>query len=293
MIDGSERILYLRVNGAWQPIACLTGNSISETVDTIGTTTRQNTGWSTFKPTKQSYTISFSANQDISVASRVTYNTLKSLKRGMNLIEWKLEAISSGLVDIGYGYIIDLEETADVGRPMTMSGTIRGYGHPTGYAVTSYYGGIGSGGDIIGVPNAPTEPDLTTTIEAPVLSLLSLANDSISMEWTVPSSTYPIKEFNIYRDDVLYTKVSFNGTGTTANFTDTVVAGTNYSYNVSAVDINNTEGPLSNRIINTSTVPDGGNNIFLYESFPDGGDIFAVKAHNLRLEDNDILSFEA
>ncbi len=58
-INGEIRILYIKQSGDFYPIGCLTSNSFSEDFETIGTTTRDNDGWATSRPTKQSYTISF------------------------------------------------------------------------------------------------------------------------------------------------------------------------------------------------------------------------------------------
>jgi len=92
---GEERILYIKLEGVYIPIGCLTDNSFSESSETIDTTTRDNAGWATNKPIMQSYSITFSGIQvnstiaggNFNVAS---YDRLKELKRYRQLLEWKI-----------------------------------------------------------------------------------------------------------------------------------------------------------------------------------------------------------
>lgn len=132
---GEERILYIKISGEYFPIGCLSENSFSESSETIDTTTRDNAGWITSRPTMQSYNISFSGIQvnstiaggDSNVAS---YDRLKELKRDRQLLDWKIQGTNFPIVDYGKAYITDISESAPVGELITFSGTLNGYGKP-------------------------------------------------------------------------------------------------------------------------------------------------------------------
>lgn len=275
MIQAKFRKLYLRLNGAWVPIGCLTANGFSESSDMFETTVRLNGGYRSYVPLMFGYTVSFDgiAKNSVGDPNVISLDRLRSLMRSKTVVSWKLETDDSSMLDFGSGYIVELSDTANVGDFVTFSGSIQGTGE---------------------IYNIEDDPNIIEGPGAPFLSFLNATEDYIRMDWTVPSSAFPITQFRVYRDNVLYTTVNYNGIGSTVEYSDLgVVAGASYSYNVSAVDSNGTEGPLSNRIINTSEIPDAGNNFLLYESYPDGGDIIAIKANILQLENNDLLAYEA
>lgn len=132
---GEERILYIKISGEFIPIGCLSDNSFSESSETIDTTTRDNAGWSTSRPTMQNYSISFNGIQvnstiaggDFNVAS---YDRLKELKRGRQLLDWKIQGVNFPVVDYGKAYITDISEAAPVNELITFSGTLSGFGQP-------------------------------------------------------------------------------------------------------------------------------------------------------------------
>jgi hypothetical protein len=132
---GEERILYIKILGEYVPIGCVSDNSFTEAVETIDTTTRDNNGWATAKPTMQNYSITFNGIQvnstiaggDLGVAS---YDRLKELKRGRQLLEWKLQGATYPIVDYGKCYITDISENAAVNELITFSGTLLGFGQP-------------------------------------------------------------------------------------------------------------------------------------------------------------------
>lgn len=275
MIKAKYRKLYLRLSGVWVPIGCLTSNGFSESTDIFETTVRLNGGYRSFIPLLISYSVNFDGivKNSIGDSTLISLDRLRTLMRSKTSVQWKLETDDSSMLDFGYGYITDLSDSARVGDYVTFSGTIQGTGE---------------------IYNVESDPQVIEGPGAPFLSFLNATETYIRMEWTVPSSSFPISYFNVYRDNVLYTTVSWNGLGSSVEYSDLgVVNGASYSYNVSAVDANGTEGPLSNRIINTTDIPDGGFNFILYESYPDGGDIIAIKANILQLEDNDLLAYEA
>lgn len=135
LVNGADRILYVKIGENYVPIGCLSSNSFAETSEMIPTTTRDNKGWATSRPVNQNYTISFDGLQlnstlvggNFNVAS---YDKLKTIKRGSILIEWKLQGTVYPVVDYGFGYITELSEAAVVNEFMSFTGTITGYGEP-------------------------------------------------------------------------------------------------------------------------------------------------------------------
>ena len=134
-VNGEDRILYVKINGAYLPIGCLTDNSFDESVEFLDTTTRDNGGWNTSRPLNQQYSISFNGVQvnstlaggNFNVAS---YDKLKQLKRNRQLIDWKIQGTVYPIVDYGKGYIGSISEANAVGEFMTFTGSITGYGQP-------------------------------------------------------------------------------------------------------------------------------------------------------------------
>lgn len=132
---GDDRILFVRINGIFMPIGCLTDNSMEESSDFLDTTTRDNAGWATSRPLNQKYSISFSG---IQVNSTVTggsfnvasYDKLKELKRGRTLLDWKIQGITFPIVDYGMCYISSISEANTVGELITFTGSLTGFGRP-------------------------------------------------------------------------------------------------------------------------------------------------------------------
>lgn len=132
---GEERILYIKINGDYIPIGCLSENSFSESSETIDTTTRDNAGWSTSKPTMQNFSITFSGIQVNSTIAGgsfnvASYDRLKELKRGRQLLEWKIQGVNFPIVDYGKAYLTEISESAAVNELITFSGTLTGFGQP-------------------------------------------------------------------------------------------------------------------------------------------------------------------
>ncbi len=129
---GEERILYIKDATVWHPVACLSSNPISENVDMLPTTTRENAGWETVLPTNQSYSIEFNGIQILTSASgddtKLSYDTLKAKKRDRDLIEWKIEDVGVIFSDTGFGYITAISEANEIGGLLSFNGTIQGYG---------------------------------------------------------------------------------------------------------------------------------------------------------------------
>lgn len=131
---GDDRILFIRINGSFVPIGCLTDNSMEESSDFLDTTTRDNSGWSTSRPLNQKYSISFSGMQvNSTVGSGITvasYDKLKELKRGRTLLDWKIQGTTFPIVDYGMCYISNISEANTVGELITFTGSLNGFGKP-------------------------------------------------------------------------------------------------------------------------------------------------------------------
>ena len=127
-LTGDSRVLELYVDAAWMPIGCLTDNSFSEEVETIGTTTRNSNSWKTSLVTKQSYTISFTGIET-DKSGVVVSKQLKELKKARALVTWRINGPLGG-ADTGTGYITSISESSPAGDLSTFNGEIVGYGTP-------------------------------------------------------------------------------------------------------------------------------------------------------------------
>ena len=132
-LNGTYKLLYIKVGTEFFPIGCLTDNSFSESVEMMQTTTRDNpNGWGSSIPTSQSYSISFSGILETSDlgSTVIRYRDLKDLKRARTKIEWQIMSSKGGDTDSGYGYITSLGDSAAIDEFITFTGEIEGYGEP-------------------------------------------------------------------------------------------------------------------------------------------------------------------
>jgi len=132
-INGTYKVLSIKVDKNYLPVGCLTDNSFEESVDMLDTTVRTNAnGWRSSRPITQNYSISFSGlvTADSLISGILTYNDLRNIKRGRQLIEWKISA-DVGADEYGSGYITNLSDTAPLDDFVSFSGGIVGVGEPT------------------------------------------------------------------------------------------------------------------------------------------------------------------
>lgn len=133
--NGNDRILYIKQLGYWLPIGCLTTNSLSESSQIIPTSTRDNNGWSTSRPSMQNYIIGFEGIQINTVVAGGTftvssYDKLKMLKRNKILLDWKIQGALFPTVDYGKCYITEISESSSIDELLSFSGSMTGYGIP-------------------------------------------------------------------------------------------------------------------------------------------------------------------
>ena len=133
-IDGAYRILYLKYNGVYLPVSCLTSESFSETREMLDTTTQDNSGmWKTQTPTKQGYNISFEGLVLRTIVlgqenSGITQTILKNMKRTGELIEWKMQSSTDIYVSSGKGHITSIGDSSTIDEFISFNAEIEGYG---------------------------------------------------------------------------------------------------------------------------------------------------------------------
>jgi len=130
-INGDIELLYFKIDGIYTPIGCLTSNSFNEEVDMLNTTTRQDAGWESSRPTMQRYSISFAGlvTDDINFGNVVSYASIRNLKRQRTLIDWKISR-GNGYDDYGQAYITNISDSAEVESFVSFEGSMVGYGEP-------------------------------------------------------------------------------------------------------------------------------------------------------------------
>ena len=136
MIDGTYRVLSIKLGGVFLPVGLLTSNSFSESSEMLDTTTRDNGGWRTSTPTVQGYNIDFEGliKQTLStfqINTVLTHNDIKTLKRNRTLIEWKIDSSVDVYVSTGFGYITSLGDASNIDEFVSFSANIEGYGQIT------------------------------------------------------------------------------------------------------------------------------------------------------------------
>lgn len=162
-IRGKESMFYIKKNDVFFPVGCLTSSPISEDVEMIDTTTRENEGWRTSLPTNQGYTIELSGlmvqDDDDSGNEILSYRELRAYKRSKVLIEWKRETLGGYYIDSGKAYITAISDSDEADGFITFSASLVGYGRPDLYNRRVYILGNGDKTQIY------THPDGKTVIQ--------------------------------------------------------------------------------------------------------------------------------
>ena len=133
---GNAEILYIwDGTDTYEPIACLTSNSISETVSEVTSVTKCNPQQTIRKAGTHSYEISFEGEFIKPETGKASWTELKAKLRALDNYTWKIETTyedDSTDVEYGEGFFSDLEKTSPTGDEfITFSGTIMGSGLPT------------------------------------------------------------------------------------------------------------------------------------------------------------------
>lgn len=133
IVQGDDRVLFIKSGSTFVPVACLTSNGMSESLEQLETTTRESGGWATFRPLGQQYSINFEGlnKDDFNQNLFFSYQRLKLIKRNRVKIEWQIKSLEDAtLIEQGFGYIIDISSSDPAGAESTFSGTLRGWGTP-------------------------------------------------------------------------------------------------------------------------------------------------------------------
>lgn len=226
MIDGTYRVLSIKLNGVFLPVGLLNSNSFSETSEMLDTTTRDNAGWKTSVPTNQSFSIDFDGliKKTISVfqiETVLTYNDIRNLKRNRTLIEWRVESNEDIYISTGFGHITSLGDSSNIDEFVSFNANIEGYGN-----ITETIKRIGDPiiifikSDNLGTSNdnqftIVTNPSLTydyviQTSDGQVIS-------SLTGDYTITFSTAGIHEIYITKD---FPSFYYNNTGDKEKITE-------------------------------------------------------------------------
>lgn len=127
LYKGEQHILYISIDGEFVPVGCLTDNTFNENLSTLVTTSKIKDGWTTSRGSSQEYSITFNGLSN----SSYVLSKLSFLKRTKTLIEWRIDYFT--VLETGFGYIMDLQESATVDEIITFNGTLQGYGEPFVY----------------------------------------------------------------------------------------------------------------------------------------------------------------
>lgn len=133
-IKGEESLFYIKKNDVFFPVACLTSSPMSEDVELISTTTRENEGWNTNLPTNQSYNIDLSGlmimDDSDSGNEVLSYRELRNMKRNRELVEWERRTLGGYYIDSGKAHIISISDSDEADGFITFSASLKGYGKP-------------------------------------------------------------------------------------------------------------------------------------------------------------------
>lgn len=163
LTKGEESLFYIKKNNVWFPVGCLTGSPLSEDVEMIETTTRDNGGWKTYYPTLQGYSIELSGymvKDDSDSGNEVlSYHELRRMKRNLQLINWQRKTLNGYYIDEGQAYITNISDADEVGDMISFNASLLGYGKPIEDNERIYILGNGERTQIY------THPDKITVIQ--------------------------------------------------------------------------------------------------------------------------------
>ena len=128
MIDGTYNILYINAGDGFFPVGNLVSNSLNESIDTIDSTTRDNSGWKTQTLTNQSYNLEFNGLVSNAISTtKINYETIKNIKRNKQIIDWKVSD-SQLSIEGGKAQITSLSNESSTDEFVSFSASLQGYG---------------------------------------------------------------------------------------------------------------------------------------------------------------------
>ena len=130
-IKGDDVLFSIWDTDAYEPIACVTSSSLSETVNIEEVQTKCDPGNIVKTPLTYSYEISLDGiyiDEAVDLA-RQSHGKLKTLLRNKTRITWRMATgITAPTSEYGFGYITALDLTGDAGTNATFTATISGTG---------------------------------------------------------------------------------------------------------------------------------------------------------------------
>lgn len=130
-IKGNAVVFSIWDTDAYEPMACITSSSISESLEIDEVETKCDPGNIVKTPGSYSYEISADGIYiDEAVdTDKQSHGKLKALLRAKTKITWKMTTgITTPVAEYGYGYITALDLTGESGSNATFSITISGTG---------------------------------------------------------------------------------------------------------------------------------------------------------------------
>lgn len=130
-IKGNAVIFSIYDTSAYEPIACITSSSLSESVEIDEVETKCDPGNIVKTPGSYSYEITGDGiyiDESVDIGKQ-SHDKLKDLLRAKTLITWSMATgITSPVTEYGTGYITSLDLTGDAGENATFTFTISGTG---------------------------------------------------------------------------------------------------------------------------------------------------------------------
>lgn len=112
---------------SYDPVACLTSNSLSETRNIIESQTKCDPGKIAKTQGSYSYEISLEGEAIVSEASKYSYAELRTLLTGTDLVEWSMGPVDGTNTLYGSGYFSELSLDAPAGDEIaTFSASLMG-----------------------------------------------------------------------------------------------------------------------------------------------------------------------
>ncbi len=132
-IKGNSEILYIWDEvDTYEPIVCLTSNSLSETVSVIESVTKCDPGETVRAAGTHSYEIGFEGEYAAPEADKASWSELATKLRSLATFTWRITTTyPDATTDVSYGTGIftDLEKTSAAGDEfITFSGSLSGSG---------------------------------------------------------------------------------------------------------------------------------------------------------------------
>lgn len=130
-IKGNVVVFSVWETDAYEPLACITSSSISESLEIDEIETKCDPGNIVKTPGSYSYEITADGvyiDEGVDTGKQ-SHGKLKALLRAKTLITWKMATgITTPTTEYGYGYITSLDLTGEAGSNATFSVTISGTG---------------------------------------------------------------------------------------------------------------------------------------------------------------------